>query len=62
MIRNLFLTPDCCSYVGKFLGTPSGCYFNFICYQGWRAEAALTPGYFLSPLRGDCRASFSIEA
>lgn len=22
-------------------------------FQGWRAEAALTPGYFLSPLRGD---------
>ena len=22
-------------------------------FQGWRAEAALTPGYYLSPLRGE---------
>jgi len=36
-------------------GTLSGCFLNFNRYQGWRAETALTPGYFLSPLRGDCR-------
>ena len=36
----------------KDSGTPSGCNRLFSSFQRWRA-CALTPGYYLSPLRGD---------
>jgi hypothetical protein len=44
----------------KSLAPFQGAIEQLIDYQGWRAEAALTPGYFLSPLRGDCCASRSM--